>query len=160
MNAALFAVVATLALAAPAAAAPEEDLATTVSAWKDHAILATAIKEAGLTELLKGKGPLTLFAPTDAAFKKLGDEKIKEITTDKAVLKKLLLSHVAEGKVLTAGAEQPGGKTITTLGGATLPMTARDGKVTIGSATLIKKDQPCTNGVIHVIDAVLLPAMR
>ena len=59
--------------------------------------------------------------------------------------------------VTTTDAEKPGGKTVTTLSGATFPMTARDGKVLIGGATIIQKDLKCTNGVIHVIDTVLIP---
>src|SRR5262249_25818808 len=92
----------TLAPAAARAADQYQTLADAVAASKDHTILLTALQEAGLIDTLKGKGPLTLFAPTDAAFKKLGDDTLKKIVADKTLLRKILLAHVVTGKGLSA----------------------------------------------------------
>ncbi len=146
-----------LMLASSAQTADEKDIVDTAAGSKDFTILVTAVKEAGLVEALKGKGPYTVFAPTDAAFKKLGDEKIKAVVKDKELLKKILLAHVVEGKVMAADAVKLDGKNAKTLGGAEFTVAVKDGKVMIGEATVTKADIKCSNGVIHVIDTVLIP---
>ena len=142
-----------LAVAALTSAADEKDVVDTVASSKDHTILVTAVKEAGLVDVLKGKGPFTVFAPTDAAFKKLGDDKLKEVVKDRALLKAILLAHVVQGKAVYA-------KDVIGLDGKEVNgfrVSAGAGGVTIGDAKVTKADLKASNGVIHVIDTVLIP---
>ena len=143
----------TLAAAASAGPADEADVVDAAVASKDHTTLVTALKEAGLVETLKGKGPFTVFAPTDAAFKKLGDDKVQAVLKDKELLRKILLAHVVAGKAVCA-------KDAAGLDGAEVNGFAGrpKGGVTIGDAKVVKADLKCSNGVIHVIDTVLIPA--
>jgi uncharacterized surface protein with fasciclin (FAS1) repeats len=147
------ALAAVLALAARATAADQKTVGETVAASRDHTILLVALTEAGLTEMLDAKGPLTLFAPTDAAFKKLGEEKLKELVKDRALLKKIVQAHVVTGNALYA-------KDLAALGGKELNgftvASNKDG-LTLGGAKVNPADVKCSNGVIHVIDAVLMP---
>jgi uncharacterized surface protein with fasciclin (FAS1) repeats len=147
------AVVAAAALLAPGAAEEKKDVVDTAAEGGQFQTFTTAVKEAGLTDTLKGKGPFTVFAPTDAAFKKLPEETMKGILTDKEKLKKLVMAHVVAGKELRAAdvARMSGQK----LNG--FEVKAGADKVTVGKATLDKADIRCSNGVIHVIDAVLVP---
>jgi uncharacterized surface protein with fasciclin (FAS1) repeats len=150
---AIVALAAALALAARGPAADQKTIGETVAASRDHTILLVALTEAGLAESLEGKGPITLFAPTDAAFKKLGEEKLKELVKDRALLKKIVQAHVVAGKALYA-------KDLAALGGKELngfKITANKEAVTIGGAKVAPADVKCSNGVIHVIDAVLIP---
>ncbi len=127
-------------------------VADIVASSKNHTILLTAVKEAGLVDTLKGKGPFTVFAPTDDAFKALGEDTIKKVLEDKDLLKKILLAHVIVGKeakaadVLKLDGQEVNGFKIDT----------KDG-VKIGEAKVIKADLLAGNGVVHVIDKVLLP---
>ncbi|HJZ56285.1 MAG TPA: fasciclin domain-containing protein [Gemmataceae bacterium] len=146
-----------LAVVSSAHAADEDTVADTVIGNKNHTILATALKETGLAEQLKGKGPYTLFAPTDAAFKKLGDEKVQELIGNKELLKATVLNHVVEGKVALADAAKRDGTEIKTLGGTTFKASAPEGKWKIGQATAIPPEMKCSNGVVHAIDTVLIP---
>jgi uncharacterized surface protein with fasciclin (FAS1) repeats len=143
-----------LAFTATAAAVDEQDVAATVLASADHTVFATAIREAGLVEMLKGKGPFTLLAPTDAAFKKLGDDEVRAIIKDKSLLKKIVLAHVIEGQKSSGDLAKFDGQDVKTLGGS-FPVTVKDG-LRIGGAKLTVTDRDCTNGVLHAIDAVLL----
>ncbi|MBX9628545.1 MAG: fasciclin domain-containing protein [Gemmataceae bacterium] len=132
----------------------EKDIVDIAVASKDHTILVKAVKEAGLVETLKGKGPFTVFAPTDEAFKKLGKEKLEAVVADKELLKKVLLAHVIVGKEATAAdAAKMSGKKVNGF-----EIKAEDGKVMIGDAKVTKADIKASNGVIHVIDTVLVPA--
>ena len=142
-----------LVVSPPSTAADEKDIVDTVVASKDHTILATAVKEAGLVDVLKGKGPFTVFAPTDAAFKKLGDDKVKEVVKDRELLKSILLAHVVQGKAVYA-------KDVVGLDGKEVngfKIAAGSGGVMIGDAKVTKADLKASNGVIHVIDTVLIP---
>ncbi len=141
-----------LAFVSNATAADEKTIAETVVGSKDHTILLTAVKAAGLVETLSGKGPFTVFAPTDEAFKKLGEEKIKAVVADKELLKKILLAHVVTGKAVMA-------KDVLGLDGKKVNgfvISTKDG-VMIGKAKVTTADIKCSNGVIHVIDTVLIP---
>ena len=141
-----------IAFATSASAADEKTIAETVAGSKDHTILLAALKEAGLDQTLGEKGPFTVFAPTDAAFKKLGDATIKKVLADKALLKKILLAHVVVGKtVMAADAMKLNGKEVNGF-----KISTADG-VMIGKAKVTAADLKCSNGVIHVIDAVLIP---
>ncbi len=141
-----------------ASAADEPTIAGAVSKSKDHTVLLAAVKEAGLVDTLSDpKANLTVFGPTDAAFKALGDEKIKAVIADKDLLKKILTSHAVAGTVMAADVVKLNGQKVKTLSGAEFPIAVKDGKVMVGNATVTVTDIKCSNGVIHVIDAVLIP---
>jgi uncharacterized surface protein with fasciclin (FAS1) repeats len=117
--------------------------------------LVEAVKAAGLTETLKGPGPFTVFAPTDEAFARVGKEKLEGLLMDKEALSRILTYHVVSGKVMRADAAKL--DSAKTVQGKPLMISSTDGRVKINGATVIKADIVCKNGVIHVIDAVLLP---
>lgn len=142
--------VALVAYAAPARAA--DDIVTIAAGNKDFSTLVAAVKAAGLVEALKADGPITVFAPTNAAFEKLGKEKVAAVLADKELLTKILKAHVVEGKVMAADAAKLDGKKVN---GFTV--TADGSGVKIGDAKVIKADIVASNGVIHVIDTVLVP---
>ncbi|MEZ6143145.1 MAG: fasciclin domain-containing protein [Zavarzinella sp.] len=132
-------------------AAEPKDIVDTAVAGKFNTLVA-AVKAAELVETLKGKGPFTVFAPTDEAFAKLGDATIKKVLADKELLKKILLAHVVVGKDVYA-------KDVVGLDGKEVngfKISTKDG-VKIGDAKVTKTDIKCANGVIHVIDTVLIP---
>jgi uncharacterized surface protein with fasciclin (FAS1) repeats len=136
-----------------ATAADDKDIVDLAVGSKDHTILVTAVKEAGLVEVLKGKGPFTVFAPTDAAFKKLGEDKIKAVVGDKALLTKILMAHVVKGKaVYAADVVKMDGKVVN---GFKIGVSGKT--VMIGDAKVTAADLKASNGVIHVIDTVLIP---
>ncbi|CAN5129496.1 fasciclin domain-containing protein [soil metagenome] len=134
-----------------------KDIVDTAVGAKDFTTLVAAVKEAALVETLKGKGPFTVFAPTDEAFKKLGDETIKKVLADKELLKKILLVHVVSGTVMAEDVMKMDGKSAETVGGTSFKITANKDGVKIGDAKVTKTDIKCSNGVIHVIDTVLMP---
>lgn len=120
--------------------------------------LATALTEAGLVETLKGKGPFTVFAPTDEAFAKLPENTVKDLLKpeNREKLTAILKLHVSAGSVNLAAALAAG--EATSLQAETLPIAFEDGRVRIGGAALVNADIAASNGVIHVIDSVLLPS--
>ena len=142
------------AIAAPAVRAEDEakDIVDVAAGNKDFSTLVAAVKEAGLVDALKAKGPITVFAPTNAAFEKLGKEKLDAVLKDKELLTKILKAHVVEGKVMAADAVKLDGKDVNGF-----PVKVADGTVMIGDAKVVKADVPASNGVIHVIDTVLVP---
>jgi len=119
--------------------------------------LVKAIGEAGLTETLKGAGPFTVFAPNDEAFGKLKPAQLEKLLKDKSKLEKVLKYHVVAGK--SASADVSEAKSLKSLEGKDLKIVKnkKDGSVTVGGAKLIKTDIATKNGVIHVIDKVLMP---
>lgn len=120
--------------------------------------LAAAVTAAGLVETLKGTGPFTVFAPTDAAFAEIQpdiDNLLKP--ENKEQLSKILTYHVVSGKTMAADLKD--GQMITTVEGTMLKVTISNGKVMINGANVISADIPASNGVIHVIDKVLMPKM-
>jgi uncharacterized surface protein with fasciclin (FAS1) repeats len=119
--------------------------------------LVTAVKAAGLVETLSGPGPFTVFAPTDAAFAKLPDGTVTALLADKDKLTSILTYHVLSGKVVAADIVKSNGATPTTVNGLPLDIVLRDGKVYVNGAAVVTADVQASNGVIHVIDAVLLP---
>jgi len=122
----------------------------------DAKTLAAAVKAAGLLETLQGKGPFTVFAPTDAAFAAIQSDVDKLLKPEsKAKLSKILTYHVVSGKMKAADLKD--GQELTTVEGSKLKVMVKDGKVTIGNATVTTTDISASNGVIHVIDKVLLP---
>ncbi|MFN7396144.1 MAG: fasciclin domain-containing protein [bacterium] len=145
-------------------AAVNLDIIATADSNKDFSTLVTAIKAAGLVETLKGKGPFTVFAPTHAAFEKLPKETLANLLKpeNKAQLAGILGFHVVSGEVKAAEAVKLDGKSVKTVNGAEFKVAVKDGKVTIGTgeknvATVTKTDIIASNGVIHVIDTVILP---
>jgi uncharacterized surface protein with fasciclin (FAS1) repeats len=116
--------------------------------------LVTAVEAAGLTATLKGPGPFTVFAPTDAAFAKIPKAQLDALLKDKAALAKVLTYHVVAGKVMAADVK-PGA--VPTVQGSSLTVAVKGKKVMVDKATVSKTDIVTDNGVIHVIDTVLMP---
>ena len=153
----LLALVAASGPAAAAAPAPQKDIVDTAVAAGSFQTLAAALQAAGLVETLKGAGPFTVFAPTDAAFAKLPAGTVESLLKpeNKTKLTAILMYHVVPGRVLAA---QVGGMTSApTANGQTLAISSENGIVTVDGARVTKADILCSNGVIHVIDTVLLP---
>lgn len=117
--------------------------------------LVTAIKAAGLVETLKGAGPFTVFAPTDEAFAKLPAGTVEGLLKDLPKLKQILTYHVVSGKVMAADVVKL--KSATTVEGSDVKIDASNG-VKVNDSTVVTPDVAADNGVIHIIDAVLLPA--
>lgn len=115
-----------------------------------------AVKAAELLDTLNGDGPFTVFAPNNAAFEKLGEDTIKAVLADKEKLTGILKAHVVKGNVMAADVVKMDGEMAETLNGK-FAIKVKDGKVWIGNAQVIKTDIKCKNGVIHVIDTVLMP---
>lgn len=118
--------------------------------------LVTALQAAGLVDTLKGDGPFTVFAPTDEAFAKLPAGTVEALLADIPALTDILLYHVANGKALAA--DVVGLSTVDTLNGIPVKVTVTDGKVFLNESQVVITDIAADNGVIHVIDSVLLPA--
>ena len=133
------------------------DIIETAAAAGSFNTLAAAIEAAGLTETLKGEGPFTVFAPTDEAFAKLPEGTVDALLKDKARLTAILTYHVVPGRVNSE--DVAGLSSATTVNGADLAIKVQDGKVMVGQATVTQTDIAASNGVIHVIDKVLLPAV-
>ena len=136
----------------------------------DFSTLVEAVTAANLAETLSGEGPYTVFAPTNAAFAALPEGTLEELTTaeDKTPLSNILTYHVVEGETMAAALQQAiadageGGATLTTVNGATLTATVEGGNVILtdaagNTATVTQTDIDASNGVVHVIDAVLMP---
>ena len=123
----------------------------------DHTTLVAAVQAAGLVETLQGEGPFTVFAPTNAAFAALPAGTVEGLLKPeaKADLTAILTYHVVAGNVLASDLSD--GQMVTTLNGAQLKVTIKDGTVMIGDATVVAADLTGSNGVVHVIDKVLLP---
>ena len=154
MNKALrFVAGATLSLAATSYAYAADIVETAVSAGQ-FTTLVKAVQAAGLVETLKGKGPFTVFAPTDAAFAKLPAGVLAGLLNDKAKLTQILTYHVVAGKVMAADV-RPGD--VKTVQGQALRVSTSGGNVMVDNATVTKTDITASNGVIHVIDTVVLP---
>ena len=139
------------------AAAPQKDIVSTAVAAGSFKTLAAALQAAGLVDTLKGAGPFTVFAPTDAAFAKLPAGTVENLLKpeNKAKLTAVLTYHVVPGRVLAA--QVAGMSSATTVNGQPLAIRSEGGTVTVGGADVVGADILCSNGVIHVIDTVLLP---
>ena len=139
--------------AAAASEAPKDIIDTAVAAGS-FTTLAKLLTDAGLVETLKGAGPFTVFAPTDEAFARVPAETLASLAADKALLTKVLTYHVVAGKVMAADIK-PGD--VATVAGPNIALSVADGKVMVNSATVTTADVVASNGVIHIIDQVLLP---
>jgi transforming growth factor-beta-induced protein len=120
--------------------------------------LLTAVEAAGLTSALQGSGPFTVFAPTDAAFEALPAGTLNALLADPDALSDVLLYHVAEGEL--SSSEVTASAFIPTLNGQALPVAGAGGVLTIAGAGLVQVDVTATNGVIHVVDEVLIPSTQ
>lgn len=140
-----------------AADRPDHDIVDTAVAAGSFKTLAAALQAADLVDTLKGPGPFTVFAPTDAAFAKLPAATLKSLLepANKEKLRAILTLHVVPGAVSAAQVMKL--KSVKTVNGQSLPIKAGKGGVKIGKARVIKTDITASNGVIHVIDTVLLP---
>lgn len=150
--------VAALVVAAAAQAQPQHrDIVDTAVAAGQFKTLAAALKAAGLVDTLKGAGPFTVFAPTDAAFAKLPKGTVEDLLKpeNKAKLAAILTYHVVPGRVMAADVVKV--TDAKTVQGGSLKVTAAGGKVMIDGANVVKTDISASNGVIHVIDSVVLP---
>jgi len=133
------------------------DIIDTAVAAGNFTTLAAAVTAAGLVPTLKGEGPFTVFAPTDEAFAKLPAGTVEALLADIPKLTAILTYHVVAGKVLAADVVALDGKDVATVNGATVRVSTAGGVKLNGSAHVVTTDIACTNGVIHVIDAVILP---
>lgn len=158
----LFAVAALCALALTSAnqmvnAGGKKDIVDTAVGAGKFKTLVAAVKAAELVETLKGEGPFTVFAPTDEAFAKLPEGTVEKLLAEpgKKTLKKILLLHVVPGKVMAA--DVGGLKKAKTAGGANIPIKVKGDNVMVGGSRVVATDIVCSNGVIHIIDKVILP---
>jgi uncharacterized surface protein with fasciclin (FAS1) repeats len=135
--------------------ASDKNIVETAAAAGKFKTLASLLKRAGLVNALQGKGPYTVFAPTDAAFDKVPNSTLTELGRDKAALRSVLLLHVAEGRLTAAKVAKR--TSVKTLNGQRLAIRVRDGKVFVGRARVVTADVTASNGVIHVINKGLLP---
>jgi transforming growth factor-beta-induced protein len=141
---------------APEEEATEMNIVETAIAAGDFGTLVAAVQAAGLVEALSGEGPFTVFAPTDAAFAALPEGTVADLLADPSgALTDILLYHVVSGQVLSTDLSD--GMTATTLGGAELTFSVSAAGVQVSGANVVAADVLAFNGVIHVIDAVLLP---
>ena len=148
--------VALVPIAAHAAAKEEpKDIVDTAVGAKDFKTLVTAVKAAGLVDTLKGDGPFTVFAPTDKAFAKIPKEKLEALLKDKKALADVLTYHVVAGKVMAADVAKI--DSAETVLGKPVKISVKDKKVMVNNSIVEATDIDCSNGVIHVIDTVLLP---
>lgn len=133
----------------------KKDIVDTAVAAGSFKTLAAALQAAGLVETLKGKGPFTVFAPTDEAFAKLPAGTVEALLKDKAKLTQILLYHVVPGNVMAKDVVKL--KSAKTAQGTAVKINVSGGKVMVDNANVVKTDIATSNGVIHVIDSVILP---
>jgi uncharacterized surface protein with fasciclin (FAS1) repeats len=140
---------------AGAATTPRKNLVETAGAAGQFKTLTSLLKTAGLARTLEGKGRYTVFAPTDAAFAKVPKSTLAALAKDKAKLRAVLLYHVVKGKLSAAKVVKL--RSAKTLNGQKVRITVRAGKVRVGGARVTATDIGASNGVIHVLDRVLIP---
>ena len=139
-------------------ALPPKDIVETAARNGSFRTLAAALAAAGLVDTLKGPGPFTVFAPTDAAFAKIPAADLQALLSDKAKLTSILTYHVVAGRIPASEVVKASGQSVKTVNGATVAVGVSGGKVTLnGNVNVTATDVFASNGVIHVIDSVLLP---
>ncbi|MBL1214610.1 MAG: fasciclin domain-containing protein [Ignavibacteriae bacterium] len=136
----------------------KKDIVETALAAGSFTTLATALTEADLVSALQGEGPFTVFAPTDEAFAKLPEGTLESLLNDKDALKNILLYHVVSGKVSSEQVVKI--DAAETLAGSKVNIKVKDGGVMINNSNVTTADVYASNGVIHVIDTVLLPPSK
>lgn len=144
-------------VAVPAGSAPQKDIVDTAVSAGSFNTLAAALKAAGLVDTLKGNGPFTVFAPNDAAFAKLPAGTLESLLKpeNKAQLVSILTYHVVPGSVSSSQVVKL--TSAKTVEGQSVTISAKGGSVMIDNAKVLKADVVASNGVIHVIDSVILP---
>ena len=151
------------ALAAPAAPASQaspaasKNIVQVAAGNPQFSTLASLIKKAGLVSALSGKSKLTVFAPTNAAFAKLPKATLKKVQSDKKLLTSILTYHVVKGAVPASKVVKLNGQSVKTLNGKSVKIAVKSGKVYVNKAQVTKTDVKASNGVIHVINQVLIP---
>lgn len=135
---------------------PTKNIVQTAAAAGSFKTLVSLVKRAGLAGALSGSGPLTVFAPTDAAFAKVPKATLAALAKNKSKLKAVLLYHVVSGRLTAAQVVKH--RSLTTLEGGTLSIRTRGGKVYVNGARVITANVKASNGVIHAINQVLIPA--
>lgn len=138
--------------------AEQKDIVDTAMAAGQFKTLVKLVQGAGLVDALRGKGPFTVFAPTDEAFAKLPKAQVDALLKDKEALRRVLLYHVVSGKVMSKDVVKL--RSAKTLQGQTITIRVQGKTVRINDAKVVKADIECSNGVIHVIDKVILPPNR
>ncbi len=147
-----------LPLSAPAvSAAKSQNIVQIAASDPQFSTLVSLVKKAGLVDALSGKTKLTVFAPTNAAFAKVPKATLASLAKNKALLKKVLLYHVVKGEVPASKVVKL--KSAKTLEGAKVHFKVKKGKVYVNKARVIKTDIHASNGIIHVINGVLIPPM-
>ena len=141
--------------AQPAVKQAKKTIVQTAVGAGDFDTLVSLVKRAGLAKTLSGKGPFTVFAPTDAAFNKVPKGTLARLGRDKAMLRSVLLLHVAKGRLTAAKVMKR--RAVETLNGQRLAIRVRGGKVFVARAAVVTPDVTASNGVIHAINKVLLP---
>lgn len=139
-------------------AQPKANIVKTAADAGQFTTLAGLLKKAGLVKALQGKGPFTVFAPTDAAFAKVPKSTLNALAKDRAALRNVLLYHVVSGKVTAAKVVKL--KSAKTLNGQRVSIRVRKGSVFVGGAKVTTPNVMASNGVIHVINKVLIPKSR
>lgn len=134
---------------------PKSDIVDTAIAAGSFNTLVTAVQEAGLVDTLKGEGPFTVFAPSDEAFAKIPADQLNALLADKEKLTAVLTYHVVPGKVMSTDVVKM--DSAATVQGQSVAIKVQDGKVFIDEALVSSVDIETSNGVIHVIDTVILP---
>ena len=142
------------ALAGCATQAVPVNLSTTISATPQLSTLSSLVAKAGLTDTLNGAGPFTIFAPTNEAFAKVPAKTLDALAADPAKLKSVLTYHVVPGKVMAFDVKNGNVKTVN---GANLAVSKAGDFVTVEDAMVQTADISATNGVVHIIDSVLIP---
>lgn len=132
----------------------KQDIVEIAAGAANFSTLSNAIKAAGLVDTLKATGPFTVFAPTDAAFKKLAPGVVESLLKDKAKLRAILEYHVVMGKIMAKDVTSRDTKTVQ---GSSLAVSNLDGAVTVDEAKVVQSDIEARNGVIHGIDTVVMP---
>jgi uncharacterized surface protein with fasciclin (FAS1) repeats len=151
----LLVLVALLCLAAPPAHAQSKDIVDTAVAAGSFKTLAKLLGDADLVTVMKGAGPYTVFAPTDDAFAKVPKATLDALAKDKAKLQAVLKYHVLAGSLSSADLKML--KDFGTVQGGRIKIGAQGGTLTIDDAKVVKPDVATSNGIIHVIDSVLMP---
>jgi uncharacterized surface protein with fasciclin (FAS1) repeats len=144
-----------MAIGAQAGSTATKDIVDTAVDAGSFKTLATALQAAGLVDTLKGAGPFTVFAPTDAAFAKIPKADLDALLADKEALTQVLTYHVVPGKVMASDVVKL--KQAKTVEGSSVKIKVTDGKVKIDDANVAATDIAASNGVIHVIDTVIMP---
>ena len=132
-----------------------KNIVDTAIAAGNFKTLVTALQTAGLADTLKGEGPFTVFAPTDAAFAKMPKDQLNALMANKTQMTAILTNHVVPGEIMSSDLKN--GMTVKTVQGENLIISLANGGVMVNDAKVVQADIVSTNGVIHVIDTVLIP---